>query len=740
METGAEIRLDARFTHLVTWDGGGVLVGDEDFVLLHDELVLDVLRSASEPTSHDRVLDELRGHDAARVSYTLLSLREEGVLVTADSLHPPLGHRFDGLARDLADAWGRRESSAVVLDHSLVGTSGRHARILLTDDYLHPQVADRVSAEHTAGREVRLLRVTDRSAWVGPTLPVVGGACFQCLTTRLCLNAPARSLLYARDAGPEAGTRVTELSRALSMGAFQRLASALDMLDERTDRPGVLRVGSDGGMTEHALPSLPQCHRCGRPAADPPGDRVALRSRAKVPGPSNGFRIVTASQTLRRVSTHVDPLFGIVRKVVAVPVPSLSGVHSYTAAHAQHYGRASPVDIQEEARDHSGGKGSTDLDARVSAICESLERHSAIHRGAEETRRARASELGSEAVPPGRLLRFSDDQYAGRGDWNAEHGDGFQWVAEPYRDELIDWSPVRSLVSGERRWVPSGHVFLGFRGRGRQFCPGDSNGLAGGNCLEEAVLQGLLELVERDAVALWWYNRLQRPRVSIGALEDPWCIEIERQYRSAGRILWALDLTHDLGIPVAAAISAKGGREIVFGFGAHLDRRIAVRRALTEASQMLTSLGPDGTGQASALEAHFPDAVAWWREATLDAEPYLVPSEPRSVDVGVETVAAPGRARRREGKQATEDLPTGTDLLADVIRCVSAVNEADIDVLVHDLTRPDVDFPVVRVIAPGLRHFWRRLGPGRLYEVPTRLGWLPSPLPEHELNPRSIFV
>ncbi len=62
------------------------------------------------------------------------------------------------------------------------------------------------------------------------------------------------------------------------------------------------------------------------------------------------------------------------------------------------------------------------------------------------------------------------------------------------------------------------------------------------------------------------------------------------------------------------------------------------------------------------------------------------------------------------------------------------------DVLVHDLTRPDIAFPVVKVIVPGLRHFWRRLGPGRLYDVPVRLGWLEEPVAEHDLNPVSLFV
>jgi ribosomal protein S12 methylthiotransferase accessory factor len=47
---------------------------------------------------------------------------------------------------------------------------------------------------------------------------------------------------------------------------------------------------------------------------------------------------------------------------------------------------------------------------------------------------------------------------------------------------------------------------------------------------------------------------------------------------------------------------------------------------------------------------------------------------------------------------------------------------------------------VARVFAPGLRHFWRRLGPGRLYDVPVTLGWLEEAHGENDLNPISMFV
>jgi len=60
--------------------------------------------------------------------------------------------------------------------------------------------------------------------------------------------------------------------------------------------------------------------------------------------------------------------------------------------------------------------------------------------------------------------------------------------------------------------------------------------------------------------------------------------------------------------------------------------------------------------------------------------------------------------------------------------------------LVLDQTRPDIGMPVVKVFVPGLRHFWPRYAPGRLYDVPAKLGWIPAPLREEELNPIAIFI
>jgi ribosomal protein S12 methylthiotransferase accessory factor len=67
--------------------------------------------------------------------------------------------------------------------------------------------------------------------------------------------------------------------------------------------------------------------------------------------------------------------------------------------------------------------------------------------------------------------------------------------------------------------------------------------------------------------------------------------------------------------------------------------------------------------------------------------------------------------------------------------CVDIARRAGLDFLVLNQTRPDVEVSVVRVIVPGLRHFYRRFAPGRLYDIPMKLGLRDQPITENELTP-----
>jgi ribosomal protein S12 methylthiotransferase accessory factor len=133
-------------------------------------------------------------------------------------------------------------------------------------------------------------------------------------------------------------------------------------------------------------------------------------------------------------------------------------------------------------------------------------------------------------------------------------------------------------------------------------------------------------------------------------------------------------------------------------------------RSLTELSQFLSiGLMGGGSGDKSSLDGVTP--------LRLENYPFLVPTN--------EPVARPAL-----------DMEVPLDSVREQVEaCVEVARRAGYDFLVLDQTRPDVEVPVVRVLVPGLRHFYRRFGPGRLYDVPVKLGLLDRPLPESEMTP-----
>jgi len=315
-----------------------------------------------------------------------------------------------------------------------------------------------------------------------------------------------------------------------------------------------------------------------------------------------------------------------------------------------------------------------------------------------------------EIIHPNKVLLFSDAQYR-QGRAPTADSDEPQRPIPLDRSAEIEWSPVWSLRDKRFKYLPTTLLYFFYRGPAAFLA--DSNGCAAGNTLEEAVVQGFLELVERDAYAIWWYNRVQRPEVDLSQFDDSYIRDVQTQFAETGRRLWVLDVTSDLGIPTYVAIThwmQNGQENIEFGSGAHFDPRIAALRALTELNQFM-SIGflGGGTGEKSSLDGITP--------LRLQDHPYLTPSNSAAI---------------RPGSGSTFDHH---DTREQVMSCVRLAKRAGLDFLVLDQTRPDIQVPVVRVIVPGLRHFYRRFAPGRLYDVPVKLGWRDQPLSEDELNP-----
>lgn len=603
--------------------------------------------------------------------------------------------------------------------------------VVLCDDYLQPGLAE-IDAAHRAARTPWLLaKPIGAQVWLGPVFQPGESACWHCLATRLWGHRHAEACVQSMlgHEGPAARPPV-------SLPPLAATAANLVALEASKWLAGYRHHGQRCVWTFdsldlrgriHELRARPQCAECGDTSLVAAQARrpVRLRPVRKVSGSGGGHRALTPEQVRERYQYLVSPVTGVIKEIRQDSRgPAL--FHSFRSG--PNFGaRVGDLDtVYRSLRDESGGKGITAIDAEVGALCEALERYCGRFHGDEERVRASLSSLGEQAIHPNDCMLYAERQYATRAEWNADHA-SFQHVCEPFDPDVrTDWTPVWSLTRQEHRLLPTGLLYYGARGGGpnAHSVLADSNGSAAGSTLEDAILQGMLELVERDAVALWWYNRTPVPGVALESFGDPWIDELRRVYDGLDRELWVLDVTADLGIPVLVALSRRRrgpGEEIMFGFGAHLDPRIALRRALTELNQLMPVALAEGLCHDQAMDD--PDATRWWQQATVAGHAYLAPA------AGVPERTPDSFAyTRRE------------DLAADVGTVLSALAGQGLETLVLDQTRPDIGLPVVKVVVPGLRHFWARFGPGRLFDVPVRLGRLASPTPYEELNPFPMFL
>ena len=592
--------------------------------------------------------------------------------------------------------------------------------ITLVNDYLDRRLA-----------EINQRRVADKTPWllvqpsgvfplVGPAFRPGESACWTCLFDRMIRNREIKGFL---DRGPARAVAVSPLVND-SVGQTAIHFAAVEITKAiasgfRTDlRDHVASFDLTGAViAKHFVARRPQCPSCGakklqnpRRAATP----IEIADGGKLIMTSGGYRTVTSRATVARFRKHVSPLTGVVTRLERIEVDLPMNTNFF--AYHNFSGPAQSIDqLRSGLSGGSFGKGSTAEQGEASALMEAIERYSGIFQGDEiRTVRRFADFAPGDAILPNDVLLFSDAQYRRRLAAPLDSPNGHERTPTPTpfnRSADTEWSPVWSLRDARFKYLPTSMLYFFYRGASDvNHISSDSNGCAAGNTLEEAIVQGFLELVERDSYALWWYNRVQRPAVDLDAFEDPYVRDLQSQLAATGRRVWVLDITSDLGVPSFVAIShaQKDGQDLVeYGSGSHFDARIALLRTLTELNQFL-SIGLMG-GRDTEPSGDGP--------FLLRDNPYHIPnnSPPTRPDLH----STFGQIDTRE----------------QVMACVEIAKRAGLDFLVLDQTRPDIGVPVARVIVPGLRHFYRRFAPGRLYDVPVRLGWLDRPVPESELNP-----
>lgn len=740
------------YFHIEILDSGVFLLSENDYFVLSGYLYQLLVPLIDGNNTVDDIIERLQGKaSAAEIYYALMLMEQKGYIVeTYDQQQLSLATEafVDFLEVDNRELDSRLRNTKVSLTalgkisieyliFTLESLTIKIAEqgdieIVVTDDYLRKELAILNQKALQAQRPWLLVKPVGTVLWIGPLFYPGKTGCWDCLAQRLRSNRPVETYIQKQKSiSNHFPTSVAALPSTLQTG-FNLVATEIIkwiVQGKNQQLEGTLVTFNTLTLkTEtHKLIQRPQCPCCGelghlnrQPLS------IILNNRKKTFTTDGGHRCYSPEETLKKYEHHISPITGVIHTLQQKNQPGNAAIHSYYAGHNFAMMFDSLYFLRQTVRGKSGGKGKTDVQARASALCEAIERYSGIFQGDEIRHQDSYTNLGDAAIHPNDCLNFSERQYETRGEWNAT-SELNQQVPEAFDEEkTIEWTPVWSLTHQEFKYLPTAYCYYGYPREQNPYCWADSNGSAAGNTKEEAIFQGFMELVERDCVALWWYNRIPRPAVDLDSFDEPYIQTVIDYYRTIYREIWVLDITNDFNIPTFVAISRRTDKEIediIFGFGSHFDPKIAVLRAITEANQILPAVSTIATD--GSTQYRFSDRVAlnWWQTATLENQSYLAPDSSMKPKVASDYP-----------KLWTDDLGE------DVINCVKIAEKQGMEVLVLDQTRPDIGLDVVKVIVPGMRHFWKRLAPGRLYEVPVKLGWLSQPLQENQLNPFPMFL
>jgi len=316
------------------------------------------------------------------------------------------------------------------------------------------------------------------------------------------------------------------------------------------------------------------------------------------------------------------------------------------------------------------GKGASAVQARVSAIMEGLERYSGELRGDKLARKGLEEMLASQnAIDPRALILPPMSKM------HVMH-------------QAIAWVKGYDLVEEEEIMVPASAVFHPYRSS--QDLPlfrSNTNGLASGNTMEEAVLHGITEVVERDAWSLCESRRQVAGDVTVGD-QDGLLGRLLGRFSDQGVSVHLKDLTSDVGLSTFAAaaddVRLQDPALLCLGMGTHMNPRITVIRALTEVAQSRLT------------------QIHGAREDTVHADVNRKLGYERMKRLNKMWFAPSGKERELSSYEVL-DTP---DVLDDIQVALDKLSKAGFKkVVAIDLTRKELKIPVARVVIPGMEVF-----------------------------------
>ena len=730
-------KIDQKLLHVIS---------DHDIITLSDPLEIDVLEEIGKGKFSTQELAQnfLNRSDFISIFKIISSFEWKGFIREGDSSFSSeqtayweqLGFDIERLKRVLSEKSIQIHTVGNVEDTVLknicvetgirISTDPSSITIVITDDYSHNSLKELNKKFIKEKKTWLMVQPTGVETMIGPIFVPGQTACWECLHHRLMINQPFKQFYkstgYTEDHQIKAehpiANRIT--SNMVAMEIIQwlygeknhKLEGKIVSFDTRTMQ-----------STYHTVTKRPQCKACGdehifKKKSAP----ITIDAATTITNTLGGYRTVPAEETFKKYKHHISNITGVVPKVSPYHKKEGAPIFNFASGRNRALQSTSLFWLNHHLRSGNGGKGKNSSQAKTGALCEAIERYSLMYHGDEYSFTASYEDL-EDAILPNECMNFSEAQFENREEINKNTSKFYAYVPQPFDGkEKMEWTSFYSLTHQKYKHLPSCFSYSQYpaEDENKLYSYPDSNGCAAGNTIKEAILQGFLELVERDAAAIWWYNRIRRPEVDLSTTKNPYLQTVSEYYRSLDRTIYVLDITSDLNIPTFVAISSLINAEkgdIIYAFGTHVDANIAIERAVIELNQLLPIV------QSETYLTKDPVFIDWLNTATLETDQYLKPT-----------------ATQKKNLQTDYPALCNPDLESALDFCIQTAKRNDLEVMFLDLTKGDVGLPVVKVIAPGLRHFWRRTGPGRLYDVPVKMGWLDKKLSESQLNPKSIFI
>ena len=318
-----------------------------------------------------------------------------------------------------------------------------------------------------------------------------------------------------------------------------------------------------------------------------------------------------------------------------------------------------------------GGKGISKDHAKASAMMEGFERYSAERKEYDNTITASVNEISKKGnyIDPKSLNLPKQIEKKDIGDI-------------PY-----EWSTCYDLISKEEYYVPTNAIFHPYSHENNveSLFKSHTNGLASGNILEEAILHGMLEVIERDAWSIFELTHKNYAQIDIESIDSTVVNETISKFENEGIKIKLMDFTADIKIPTIAASAddtvTKDAGLLTLGIGTHLDPEVAILRALTEVAQSRAT--QINGAREDTVRADFAREAGYERMKRINR--YYFKEEEKQIDIST--------IENKSASSITKDIEIVKDELAE-----NGIEK----ILYYDLTRPEIDVSVVRVIIPEM--------------------------------------